>query len=1369
MTSKKFLTKLLTTTSIIGTILGSAGLVSAADVDVGAGVINSNALVGGGSWGDGSGNGNDVINFDNAGGSVFFNQNNAVVQGIRTTTAGAPTAITVSNNQTVTIGSISDAQTLNKIVVNGANTVLNLSGTNIGGNANDYSKLGVVELSNNSSINVRMTDGTSETKFKVAKIYGTGTLNVTGNSGAGSKQISFGYSVGKDGGDNATALTINANAGDNDNGDIVFRYIDSTAPVTLRANTNKGDIRVNDTTAAGTLNLISGDGVKGQAVDGGEVTLMKAVTSGGDINITTGSGGAVDANVSGSGGKVTFGRAVNAVGNINITSGTGGDGTAGKQGKVGGVYFNDHVTAQNLHFISDAITTLDADKNINANITAAIDEVGVLIVEDGNSTITGDIGDVNNALSFLQFNGAGANTLTLTGNVKNLDTLGITADGIVTINNNANIRAVQFYNQDSTFKFIADVTLTGSVDATADGNGINGIIDASSSSATVTGDIGTSANAIADILIGDSTGNAQTFTARGNVHAQNITLAHANSELQVGGGTDVTITITNSIDGANADEGILTVQGTHGVNVTGQVGDGQQLQAINLKNTGSSAITFEDVVKTQSLVFDNTHTAPVTFDGVTKVTNSVNFTRDHQSLAFGGDVTLTGGADFNGLDGTITIKKADALSANVINNTTGGLAAKNFQGTLALEDKQTLGYNIGTDAANALKEVRITAGKEITLGAHTIFAQNITNGTLNLDDANSGLTAIANSKGTITSNIKFGANAAKFTIPDDTIDFKGHITADRNDNGIFEVSGNREFTGSIGSHTKKIAQLDLKAPGAGGNSTFTFKHTDVYANVIDVSDGSKFVIDTPQVNFGKIKAKDLALEVGTNTAVLTNGAVLEGDVSLGVSVAGNSAGSLDVRAGNLDLSGANTVVVNVTEVGAPTTNVLLQVLKTSGGRITKGPIPTVENKSRPTIQWTYQNKDSLGDTGSIILKSAYIPAVAQGIAEKATNPSLIPDTPDIIDKENTTLPDVLQVTDIMGAVQIGAPEQADKVAHQLKPKPGASTVATTAATGATKSVLATRINAVAPTASISVGAATDLEGVASGDEVSSTKLGAWAVGFGSRGVQKKHNDQQGYKSRVYGGSIGLDAALSEQAVLGVALTYADVSITHSDLNEGDKTKAPTVIGSIYGLYNFGNNWFTKGVISYGDSKITHKDQRPTVFDPLTGVINYSVATAKFHSKIITTEFGGGYRYSINNTCTFTPSLVVQYSNTKDGGYTETGVSVPQTIDKKTEHRWSSILGGELSSRHNIDNKVIIPEVHAYIDHKFSGKNPKTVSRFSGSAEALVGKYEPSKTTYNVGTGIKVSGGAVEYGIRYDATIAKKYLGHQGSIKVRVNL
>ena len=57
---------------------------------------------------------------------------------------------------------------------------------------------------------------------------------------------------------------------------------------------------------------------------------------------------------------------------------------------------------------------------------------------------------------------------------------------------------------------------------------------------------------------------------------------------------------------------------------------------------------------------------------------------------------------------------------------------------------------------------------------------------------------------------------------------------------------------------------------------------------------------------------------------------------------------------------------------------------------------------------------------------------------------------------------------------------------------------------------------------------------------------------------------------------------------------------------------------------------------------------------------------------------------------------------------------------------------------------------------------------NGTGLIPVNKSKTNRTFYNVGTSVNTSHGFMEYGAGYDLNLSKKYVGHQGSLKVRVN-
>ncbi len=79
----------------------------------------------------------------------------------------------------------------------------------------------------------------------------------------------------------------------------------------------------------------------------------------------------------------------------------------------------------------------------------------------------------------------------------------------------------------------------------------------------------------------------------------------------------------------------------------------------------------------------------------------------------------------------------------------------------------------------------------------------------------------------------------------------------------------------------------------------------------------------------------------------------------------------------------------------------------------------------------------------------------------------------------------------------------------------------------------------------------------------------------------------------------------------------------------------------------------------------------------------------------------------------------------------------------------------------------MPEVHMNVDYALSKAASKATYSLDGSSLKFNYKGDkPARFGYNFGASIMTKTDNVEYGVGYDANIADKYLGHQGSLKVR---
>ncbi len=184
--------------------------------------------------------------------------------------------------------------------------------------------------------------------------------------------------------------------------------------------------------------------------------------------------------------------------------------------------------------------------------------------------------------------------------------------------------------------------------------------------------------------------------------------------------------------------------------------------------------------------------------------------------------------------------------------------------------------------------------------------------------------------------------------------------------------------------------------------------------------------------------------------------------------------------------------------------------------------------------------------------------------------------------------------------------------------------------------------------------------------------GVWASPYYGKAVQKAFNGLSGYKAKSTGGSIGVDTVIKDNIVLGAAYTRVDTKLRYQNAKAGNTTKVETNMGSIYGLYNFINNWFIEGVTTYSRSDIKTNEIRNIIG-------GYETAHGKYHSTSYSGQVVGGYNYLWKET-SFAPMAGLRLTKIKDSGYQEYGTSFQNlTIQKRQYNKVEGILGGEIKT------------------------------------------------------------------------------------------
>ncbi|MFY9590325.1 autotransporter domain-containing protein, partial [Rickettsia endosymbiont of Halotydeus destructor] len=290
------------------------------------------------------------------------------------------------------------------------------------------------------------------------------------------------------------------------------------------------------------------------------------------------------------------------------------------------------------------------------------------------------------------------------------------------------------------------------------------------------------------------------------------------------------------------------------------------------------------------------------------------------------------------------------------------------------------------------------------------------------------------------------------------------------------------------------------------------------------------------------------------------------------------------------------------------------------------------------------------------------------------------------------------------------------------------------------------------------------EAVGAGDcDSNEVAYGLWGAPYLGRATQKAQHNLMGYKTKSVGGSIGVDALINDNIVAGAAYTKVDTKLNYQGAKAGNHTKVNTDMFSIYGLYNFVNNLFIEGITSYSRSTIKTQEIRNII----NGLEN---ARSKYRSYSYSGQVVGGYNYLWNET-TLSPMVGLRLAKIKDTGHQEYGTSFQNlTIKRRQYNKLEGIAGGEIKTTFYKGEFLIRPQVHAFINYDFKGKTPPVVAELSGVKNPLpVPTPKSTKILYDLGAGIEIKKGRMEYGFHYGLNLAKKYQAQSGTLKLKINL
>jgi outer membrane autotransporter protein len=890
----------------------------------------------------------------------------------------------------------------------------------------------------------------------------------------------------------------------------------------------------------------------------------------------------------------------------------------------------------------------------------------------------------------------------------------------------------------------------------------NNIIDATS----------TGANAIGDIEVKGIAGKVAKLV-------QNTTLAAA------GNGTGlVTLTaaatlelganlIAVSINGKAAhNEGTLRFVNSAASTIASKIGNTKTLKAIEFN--GNDVNITRDVVHTGDFKFASANPTKVTFSAATDV-GANNFVN----------------ASAAGIDQTVILNAAATTFTGNIASTTNRI---NFQ----LDDA---------------KNARVNGGNHI--GQSFTTTRN-TKGALEFINANA-------------TDVIYSAGADGKTLASVTFTKNGTIT---NGTFAELVTVKAGVTANLGGEVKVVPAAGLALAGLGSTVNFldgVKLNSKVIATILNkgvvtfagggsVEDGKDLGVSAlarlNSVTFSDTVGKELTLNANifANTVLLRKGTVKAGsNVTLNspVITATNSAINLGSKVITVDSGSTltfNGVNNKIDVVVAQSGNVITfgKIAIATGANVkfatgTKFAItPDDTNGARPTGGAT--RRFTLIDNGGNAIAAADQLALANVTVDSTKNPftiwttettannglglvqtdgaekkikEILGDLLDDVDAANISAlaaaasgTDGAKFIDLLSTLTTDRAKM-DEAINRLT-SVTTSTDAIEGIMGNINNLLSTRLGqagiqrAGVPVQSRVVASA-KVTGVSAGDEHS--RFGAWFSPFFSKTTQKARKGTAGYRDTSYGGSVGLDTRANDDLIIGGAFTFANSEMKHRDFKSGDKTKVNSLMFSVYAMQQITDTWFTQATATIGSNDVRNTENK------VASATTFDAVKSKYSSMSFNGEVLFGYNCA-HEDFSLTPMGGLRYSRVNSAGYKQNGSTTGQNLDvsQKSSDKLEVILGARVSGgTFDLNGMAVTPELHGFINHDIIGKNPKQSQRIGGVTGSLGAKSsKPVKTTYNLGLGVNADYGMMEYGAGYDLNLAEKRVGHEGTLKVRVN-
>ncbi|MDB5459628.1 MAG: outer rane autotransporter barrel domain protein, partial [Caulobacteraceae bacterium] len=270
--------------------------------------------------------------------------------------------------------------------------------------------------------------------------------------------------------------------------------------------------------------------------------------------------------------------------------------------------------------------------------------------------------------------------------------------------------------------------------------------------------------------------------------------------------------------------------------------------------------------------------------------------------------------------------------------------------------------------------------------------------------------------------------------------------------------------------------------------------------------------------------------------------------------------------------------------------------------------------------------------------------------------------------------------------------------------------------------------------------------------------GFWLKGNGIKGRQGSLDGFAGFESDGWGIAGGVDHRFAPGALVGVAVSYSDTSLSYRDQLDGNKDAITSTQLTVYAAHDLGGAYID-GMAAY--AKNHNKTTRDT---SLSGVATGSYDGSQWGARI-----GGGVRMAVSSNVTVTPQAHVDWYDIKQDAYTEAGGGpLGLALDSRSADRLRSSVGAQLAFDANMGGLTARPFLRGFWNYDFKNDGVAASASFvSGGARFVTPGQRLDRNSYSLGAGVNFHAQkSLSATLAYEATLSDSYQLHTLQAKVR---